>query len=156
METKFKPNGVWKVAFQHFGESIGTWRSGIGPCIPAMPSWWHRAVVPSWHVARMLIQQNFPSHLGAVLSDVRKASTSKWQQVTTRNSIMFPAGITCKNLFHLILYYCYSALYSFSQLYTLLLLYITFCIQNFLSFYGACSPSSNLYLILQCILSTVL
>ena len=37
METKFKANGVWK-AFQHFGESIGTWRSRIGPCIPAMPS----------------------------------------------------------------------------------------------------------------------
>ena len=48
METKFKVNGVWKAAFQHFGESIGTWRSRIGPCIPAMPSW-HRAIMASWH-----------------------------------------------------------------------------------------------------------
>lgn len=48
METKFKANGVWKAAFQHFGESIGTWRSRIGPCIPDMPSW-HRGIVASWH-----------------------------------------------------------------------------------------------------------
>lgn len=48
METKFKANGVWKAAFQHFGESIGTWRSRIGPWIPAMPSW-HRAIMASWH-----------------------------------------------------------------------------------------------------------
>ena len=82
METKFKANGVWKAAFQHFGESIGTWRSRIGPCIPAMPSW-HRAIMASRHRGIVACctdgdSPDFPSpHLGAVLSDVRKASTSK-------------------------------------------------------------------------------